>query len=235
MKKKEGEPLVLDLTAKQFIEEMHDYQNVAVTNEGEDGILGLQLRDVFTLAKKYMDMPVNEIEIMLENSYYEVRVGAVSIMDWKARSGKATEKEKEALFELYIRRHDRIDNWSMVDRAAPYVVGGYLYNKSREVLYNLAQSENPMERRTAIVSTYFFIRQNDLNDTFKIAEILVNDKNDLVQKAVGGWIREAGKKDKNLLLSFLDKYATTMPRTMLRYAIEHLDKEQREYYMKHKD
>jgi 3-methyladenine DNA glycosylase AlkD len=235
MNEKAKDVPVLNLSANQFLKEIKGYQNPSVIKEGEYEILGLKLRDVFALAKTYINMPIDEIEILLDSPFYEVRVGAVSIMDWKARSKKITEQEKEALFKLYIRRHDRINNWSMVDRAAPYVVGGYLFNKSREVLYELAHSENPMKRRTAIVSTYFFIRQNDLMDTFKIAEILVNDKNDLVQKAVGGWIREAGKKDLHTLLSFLDKYAATMPRTMLRYAMEHLDKEQRDYYMKRKD
>jgi 3-methyladenine DNA glycosylase AlkD len=115
------------------------------------------------------------------------------------------------------------------------VVGGYLFDKPRKVLYKLARSKNMWERRTAITSTYYFIRQNDLDDTFKIAEILVDDKEDLVQKAVGGWVREAGKKDKKMLLAFLDQYAATMPRTTLRYAIEHLDKKQKDYYMKLKN
>ena len=118
-----------------------------------------------------------------------------------------------------------------MDRSAPYVVGGYLADQRRDILYKLARSKSPWERRTAITATYYFIRQGDVDDTFKIAEILVNDPHDLVQKAVGGWVREAGKKDLKKLLAFLDKYAATMPRTILRYAIEHLDKEQRAHYM----
>lgn len=98
-------------------------------------------------------------------------------------------------------------------------------------MYKLARSKSPWERRTAIVATYYFIRQGDLDDTFKIAELLVHDPHDLVQKAVGGWVREAGKKDLQKLLGFLDKYAATMPRTILRYAIEHLEKEKRELYL----
>ena len=94
-----------------------------------------------------------------------------------------------------MNNHAYIDSWSMVDRAAPYVVGGYLWDKSREPLYELARSAQPMERRTAIVATYYFIRQHDLDDTFRISEILAHDTDDLVQKAVGGWVREAGKQD----------------------------------------
>ena len=126
---------------------------------------------------------------------------------------------------------DRINNWDLVDRAAPYVVGGYLFDKPRDILYELARSSNIWERRTSIVSTYYFIRQGELDDTFRIAELLLNDDQDLIHKATGGWLREAGKKDRQRLLSFLDHYAATMPRTALRYAIEHLEKDQRDHYL----
>ena len=127
--------------------------------------------------------------------------------------------------------HDRIDNWSMVDRAAPYVVGGYLWDRSREPLYELARSPRPMERRTAIVATYYFIRQHDLDDTFRIGGSLAHDPDELVQKAVGGWVREAGKQDVERLRRYLDEFAPTMPRTALRYAVEHLDASERERYL----
>jgi 3-methyladenine DNA glycosylase AlkD len=110
-------------------------------------------------------------------------------------------------------------------------VGGYLFDKPRKILYKLARSKNPWERRTAIVSTYYFIRQGDVHDTFKLGEILVKDEHDLIHKATGGWLREAGTKDPKKLLNFLDTYAATMPRAMLRYAIEHLDKKKRDYYL----
>ncbi len=159
--------------------------------------------------------------------------GSVQSASWIGRLAvrKTPESRRKELFDLYIRRHDRINNWDLVDRAAPYVVGGYLSDKPRKALYKLARSKNMWERRTAITSTYYFIRQNDLDDTFKIAEILVNDDEDLVQKAVGGWVREAGKKDQKKLLAFLDRYGATMPRTMLRYAVEHLDGRQKIHYM----
>lgn len=110
-------------------------------------------------------------------------------------------------------------------------MGGYLADKPRKILYKLAKSKNVWERRTAIVSTYYFIRQNDIDDTFKIAELLVDDKHDLINKAVGSWIREAGKRDKLKLLDFLDKYASIMPRVTLRYAIEKLPQKQKDYYL----
>jgi 3-methyladenine DNA glycosylase AlkD len=186
---------------------------------------------IFALAKEFMEMPPAEIEKLLDSKHHAMRVGAVSIMDWKARAKATSDAARKELFDLYIRRHNRIDTWDLVDRSAPYVVGGYLAGKPRKILYRLARSANPCERRTAIVSTYFFIRQNDLDDTFGIAEILVNDGDVLVQKAVGSWVREAGKRDPKRLLQFLDGHAATMPRIVLRYAIEKLGKAQRDHYL----
>ena len=120
----------------------------------------------------------------------------------------------------------------MVDRSAPYVVGGFLSDKPRKILYKLTKSKNVWERRTAIVSTYYFIRQNDLSDTFKIAELLIKDKHDLIHKAVGSWVREAGKRDREALTEFLDSHAARMPRTMLRCATEKLDRNQKQFYLK---
>jgi len=198
----------------------------------ESKFLGIKMANIFALAKKYIKMPIEEIKKLLDNEYYEARVGAVSIMDFQAREKKITQDKRKELFDLYISKHDRINNWDMVDRSASYVVGGYLYDNPCDILYKLAKSENPWERRTAIVATYYFIRQNDIEDTFRIAEILINDKHDLINKAVGSWIREAGKRDKRVLLSFLNQYASTMPRVTLRYAVEKLDKWEKEYYMK---
>jgi hypothetical protein len=188
-------------------------------------------REIFALAKEFIDMPAGEIELLLERAEHDLRVGAVSVMDWQARRRNAPNATRQALFELYIRRHDRIDNWDLVDRCAPYVVGGYLHDRSRAPLYTLARSASQWERRSAIVATYYFIRQGDVDDTFGVADILVHDPADLVQKAVGGWVREAGKRDPGRLLRFLDAYAATMPRTTLRYAVEHLDPEAKRHYM----
>jgi 3-methyladenine DNA glycosylase AlkD len=225
-------------TAKNFLDELISTQSTLQDNarfykgdNNKNKFLGLRMASIFSHAKLYTQMPLNELEKLLENDNYEARIGAVSIMDFQARDKKLNADRKKGLYELYIRRHDRIDNWDMVDRGAPYIVGGYLFNKSREPLYKLAKSKNIWERRTAIVSTYFFIRQNDIDDTFKIAGILVNDKQELINMAVGGWIREAGKRDEAKLLKFLDTYSATMPRMTIRYAIEKLDIKLKEKYM----
>jgi 3-methyladenine DNA glycosylase AlkD len=236
--------LTQELTAKNFVERLdallspedlkqfrQRLKSAKTPDPTGDISMGVRMGMVFALAKEFMEMPPEEIEKLLESPVHDVRAGAVSIMDWQARNKKTSAGRRQELFDLYIRRHDRINDWDLVDRSAPYVVGGYLFDRPRDVLYLLAHSRNWWERRTAIVSTYYFIRQGDLDDTFKIAGILVQDEEDLVQKAVGGWVREAGKKDQKTLLAFLDQYAATMPRTTLRYAIEHLNQQQKDYYM----
>jgi 3-methyladenine DNA glycosylase AlkD len=227
------------ISAEQFMQRLKDSRPAqeqqtsgkAQAVDEENDFVGIPMKQIFALAKQFMEMPPHEIEKLLESPSHQVRVGAVSIMDWQARNKKTSQERRKELFDLYISHHDRINHWDLVDRSAPYVVGGYLSDKPRDILYRLAYSDSPWERRTAITATYYFIRQGDVDDTFKIAERLAHDPHDLVQKAVGGWVREAGKKNLPKLLSFLDNHAATMPRTMLRYAIEHLDKAQREHYL----
>ena len=234
----------VDITAKQFVErlkthrsaeELKKIQRYFKSDEGQygegDEFMGVRMGQVFGLAKEFIEMPPSEIEKLLESPIHEARVGAVSIMDWQARSKKTPEERRKELFDLYIRRHDRINNWDLVDRSCIYVVGGYLFDKPRGILYKLARSKNTWERRTAMVSTAYFIRQGEVDDAFKIAEMLLNDKEDLIHKATGWMLRYAGDKDRRKLLSFLDKHAAIMPRVALRYTIEHLDKKQRNHYL----
>lgn len=227
------------LTAKEFITILTSLRSKSIDNlrffhygNSTNKALGIRMADVFATAKRFYLLPLNEVKKLLDSDYYEARLGAVSIMDFQARDKKVTAERRKELYDLYIKRHDRINNWDLVDRSAPYVVGGYLFDKPRAILYKLAKSKNIWERRTAIVSTYFFIRQNELDDTFKIAEILINDTEELINKAVGSWVREAGKRDPLRLIEFLDEHGATMPRVTLRYAIEKLDKKQRDYYLK---
>ena len=193
----------------------------------DNRIMGVEFGTIFAVAKQFANTPLQEIEKLLESPLYEARMAAVSIMDFQARAGSTTPAQRKALFDLYLRRHDRINNWDLVDRAAPHVVGGYLADRPRKVLYRLARSKNPWERRTAIVSTYYFIRAGDVKDTFGIAALLAKDGHELVQKATGSWLREAGKKDRAQLVAFLETHAAGMPATMLRYATENLGKDLR--------
>ena len=211
------------MTAKEFI--------ATLEMIGQEYLKEIPKREIFALAKEFQNIPVLEVVKLLKDKNHNHRLGAVSILDWKARNKKTTSEEKKDIYRAYIDNHKWIDDWGLVDRSAPYVVGGYLHGKDKKPLYDLANSDNPMERRTAIVSTYYFIRKNEIEDTFKIAEILVNDTDEYVQKAVGSWIREAGKRNEKKLTNFLNKHATKMPRITLRYAIEKFDKETREYFL----
>ena len=193
-----------------------------IRDEQSRKVLGVAHGKIFQLAKEFTATPLGEVEKLLDSPYYEARMGAVSIMDFQARARSTIVADRKQLFELYVRRHDRINNWDLVDRAAPHVVGRYLLDQPRDVLYQLARSADPWERRTAIVSTAWFIREGQVDDTFRIAALLVEDPDDLVQKAIGSWVREAGKKDSKRLIAFLDEYQSRMSRTALRYATEKL-------------
>lgn len=232
-------------TAKAFIAKLKHHQSdkellkiqqYFKSGKGEygegDQFMGVQMGKVFGVAKEFMAMNLMEVEKLLESKVHEVRAGGVSIMDFQARNKKTTDERRKELYDLYLRRHDCINNWDLVDRSAGFVVGAYLFDKPKKILYKLAKSKNLWERRTAIVSTSYFLRKGQADDTFAIAEILLHDKEDLIHKAAGGWIREAGKKHRQELLKFLDRYAMVMPRTMLRYAIEKFPKAQRDYYLK---
>jgi 3-methyladenine DNA glycosylase AlkD len=214
------------------VEKIQRYFKTAKGEYGEgDKFIGVRMGQLFDLAKEFIAMTPDEIEKLLESPIHEARAGGLSIMGKQARSKKTTDARRKELFDLYIRRHDRVNNWDLVDLGALYVVGIYLIDKPRDVLYKLARSKNIWERRTAIVSTGQFIKQGDVDDTFKIAEMLRKDDQDLIHKATGWMLRAAGDADRKKLLGFLDKHAATMPRTLLRYSIEHLDKQQREHYM----
>jgi 3-methyladenine DNA glycosylase AlkD len=187
---------------------------------------------IFALAKACIDMEPDEIERLLERPDHASRVGAVSVMDWQARRRSTTDERRRELFELYVRRHVLIDTWDLVDRSAIWVVGEYLVERPRDVLNELARSPEPMRRRTAILSTVAFIRRGDLEDTYQITDILREDPDDLVNKAVGWMLREAGKRDEGRLLAYLDAHAASMPRVTVRYAIEKLDPAVRSRYLK---
>ena len=227
------------ITAKHFVARLKAHSSPEerekilryFKNTDGDQFIGVRMGQLFALCKEFIEMTPGEIEKLLESKIHEVRASGCSIMDKQARLKKTTPERRKELYDLYLRRHDRINNWDLVDVCAIHVIGGYLFDKPRNVLYKLARSKNTWERRTSIVSTAYFIRQRDLDDTFKIAEMLLGDKEDLIHKATGWMLRFAGDKDRARLLAFLDKHAATMPRTALRYAIEKFDEKQRKHYL----
>ncbi len=223
-----------DLTGQQFIAELDTYRpsessteyHGALKADETDQLIGVRMRQIFALAKKYTSMSLTEVEVLLESPVHEHRVGAVSVMDFQARR-KLTDDQRKALFALYIRRHDRINSWDLVDRSAIRVVGGYLLDKPRDILYSLARSQHPYERRSAIVATLYFSMHGDTKDAFGIAEIMLHEQDRLVQRAVAWALRVAGGSE---LLAFLDEHAGAMPRPLLTGALEKLSPEERKHY-----
>jgi 3-methyladenine DNA glycosylase AlkD len=241
--RKRSEPLPADPSAEAFIEALHRHSS-AVEREkvqryfksgagdyGEgDLFLGVPMGQVFALAEQFKGMTLDQIEKLLESPIHEARAGAVKIMAKQSAGRTATEPLRRELFELFLRRIDRINNWDLVDLGAWDVVGRYLADKPRGILDELARSGDVWERRTAVLATLHFLRRGEVDDTFRIAAALLTDDHDLIHKAAGGVLREAGKRDRAGLLQFLDGHAAAMPRTMLRYAIEHLDQQERAHY-----
>lgn len=192
---------------------------------------GIRMGAIFALAKTYRELAPSEIASLLLSDIHEVRVGALSIMGKQAAHPKTSSARRAELYELYLANTSRIDTWDLVDLSAHHVVGAYLLDKPRDVLYSLARSTRWYERRIAVYATLALIRKGDLDDIFALAEILAHDEEFYVQKAVGGMVREAGKHDRARLLAYLDAYAATVPRPLLRDAIEHLAPDLRAHYL----
>lgn len=197
-----------------------------------DVFLGLVVPLTRSIAKANKQTPLSELQLLMESEYHEARLCALLIVMEQFK--KASQTERKALFDFYIKNASRINNWDLVDVTCPHVVGVYLLDKDRSLLYELAESDNLWEQRIAMVSTVTFIRNREYTDTLALAERLMTHTHDLMHKAVGWMLREVGKKDRATLTDFLEQYATQLPRTALRYAIEHYPEEQRQYFLKKK-
>jgi 3-methyladenine DNA glycosylase AlkD len=189
--------------------------------------IGVRMGAVFAAARANAGMELDQIERLLEHDAHEVRAGAVRIMAEQAKARTTTDERLQALAALYLRRHDRIDDWDLVDLGAWEVLGRSLVDRPRDVLDELAGADDPWRRRSAITATFAFIRQGELDDTFRIAKRLLHDPHDLVNKAVGWALRNAGDHDAPRLLAFLETHGATMPRVTLRNAIEKLPQPER--------
>ncbi|MCR4335816.1 MAG: DNA alkylation repair protein, partial [archaeon] len=192
------------------------------TGKGEYGegdvFLGVTVPDTRKVAKQFLGFDLGQISFSLKSKFHEERLCALLVLVEKF--GKADEAEKQKIYGFYLKNIEHVNNWDLVDLSSHKIVGEYLFDKPRDLLYRFADSKNLWERRISIVSTYYFIKNNDFNDTFRISKILLADKHDLIHKAVGWMLREAGKRDKEALVKFLKSHKSEMPRTMLRYSIE---------------
>jgi 3-methyladenine DNA glycosylase AlkD len=198
----------------------------------EDIFVGVTVPETRKAARTFLDTPVSELIPSLKSPYHEERLTALLVLVEKYKKAK-TEKEKKVVVDFYLKNKYAVNNWDLVDLTADKILGNYLIDKDRKILYHYIQSKNLWERRMAVIATFAFIRKNDFNDTFKLCEKLLTDKHDLIHKACGWMLREIGKRDEKALEAFLKKHVQRMPRTMLRYAIERFPEKKRKAYLNH--
>lgn len=206
------------------------YFKTAKGEYGEGDIfLGIRVPVLRDLAKQYSHLSLSNIQSLLKSRYHEQRLLALILL--VNRFKKSDETVREKIFEIFISNTSYINNWDLVDTSAPHIVGAWLYDKDRSLLYDFSNSENLWERRIAVLACFHFIDKREFTDVINIAETLLDDTEDLIHKAVGWLLRELGKKNPTKLYHFLDKYAVKMPRTMLRYALEKTPTKKRREYM----
>ena len=190
-----------------------------------DIFIGVRILALGKLAREFRDLPLTDIGILLHSPIHEERMLALLILVLSV--SKCDDSQRKTVYDFYSSNSHQVNNWDLVDSSAPAIVGGYLKDKSRQPLVRLAKSASLWERRIAIVATQHFIRLDDFDDTITISRLLLSDKEDLIHKATGWMLREVGDRDEAALEAFLKDHAAVMPRTMLRYAIEHFPPEKR--------
>lgn len=198
-----------------------------------DKFLGITVPAQRAVAKKFAGLPLKEIDKLLKSPYHEHRLTGILILVDKF--GAAKENEQKKIVKFYLSRATRVNNWDLVDLSAPKILGEWLVARPNKNLLNrLAKSKNLWQRRIAILATFAFIKRKKLTLTFDLAKKFLTDRHDLMHKAVGWMLREAGKRDVKNLKKFLDQHAARLPRTMLRYSIEKFNEVERKKYLKNK-
>lgn len=204
------------------------------TGKGQYGegdiFLGIKVPQQRNIAQKYSNTPLDDIDQLLKSKIHEYRLTSLLILVIMYKKGDLHGKRE--IVDFYLSHLENINNWDLVDSSAPYILGDFLLDKDRSILYRLARSENLWERRISMLSTFAFIKNNKFEDALNISEILISDKHDLIHKAAGWMLREIGKRDVKKEEEFLEKHYREMPKTMLRYAIEKFDDNKRKYYLR---
>ena len=196
-----------------------------------DHFLGITMPEIRATVANFTSLSINDWVELLHSPFHEFRMAAlIGLMKHFQKSKKDKETQK-LIFDIYLNHLDYINNWDLVDLTCRDIVGAYLFDKDRSILYELAHKEHLWAQRVAIVSTWFFIKNKQFSDTLQISEILLTHKHDLIHKAVGWMLREVGKRDELVLEEFLDTFTKQMPRTALRYAIERFPETKRKYYL----
>ena len=226
--------LIKELQTLANPEQAEISQKFFKTGEGEYGegdvFVGIIAPEMRKIARRYPDLSLPKIQELLNSKINEYRWIALVILGGKYK--KSCEENKGNIFNFYLKNIKRINNWNLVDISAPNIVGDFLSDKKKNILYELVRSENLWEKRIAIISTFAFIKKHEFDDALAISELLLNDKHDLIHKAVGWMLREVGKRNQEILEGFLKEHYKNMPRTMLRYAIERFDEEKRKKYLR---
>lgn len=228
-----------DLTAEALVNALRAESSAAALDNVRERIhpdeeaFGLRMGTLFATAKRYTGMSLDEVDRLLDHPAYEPRLAAFCVLDFKARR-RLSEEQRRELYDIYLWRHDRITTWDMVDRSAPRVVGGYLTGRSKAPLAELAASDEPLRRRTAITAPLYFVRagtDDDIAEAYAIAARLAADPEPVVHNAVGTFLKHAGTRDRQALVDFLDEHAGSMPRAAVRLATEKLPSDLRQQYV----
>ena len=231
MSAKEIQKTLRDLADEGNAEQTQRFFKTGKGEYGEgDKFLGIKVPVLRKIVKQYKNVKGSVALVMLHSEFHEERLFAIFLLIEQYKVGNL--EQKESIFTNYLKNTKFINNWDLVDSSAHYIVGAHLENKKRSILYELAESKLLWDRRIAVIATFWFIRKNDFKDTLKLASQLLNDEEDLMHKAVGWMLREVGKRNLLAEENFLIKNYKSMPRTMLRYAIEKFPEEQRQAYLK---
>ena len=195
-----------------------------------DKFLGIPVPVIRLAVKKFSDATLGTAQKLLKSEFHEIRLFALLLLVSRYTKGDAAERGE--IYQLYLDNTRYINNWDLVDSSAPYIVGAYLHDQDKSILYELAKSKSLWERRIAVLATFWFIRDQQFDDALRIAALLRNDPEDLIHKAVGWMLREIGKRNLDAEVGFLDEHYRHMPRTMLRYAIEKFCEPLRQKYLR---
>jgi len=236
MAKKDVETIKAEMTSLANPQRATHALRFFKTGPGEygegDRFLGITVPETRKVARRWKDLPLAGVRELLASNYHEIRLLALVILVERFRKTDAAERKQ--IYDLYLQHRQRVNNWDLVDTSAPAIVGGYLEDRSRRILYQWARKGKLWERRISVLATFHFIRNDDFTDALELARILVNDPEDLMHKAVGWMLREIGNRDRATEESFLKMHYRAMPRTMLRYAIEKFPESLRQRYLKGK-
>lgn len=222
-----------DLRAVALPEKAAFFPRFFKTGPGEygegDRFLGVKVPEQRKIAKRYQRLPLDQVALLLDSPFHEERLTALFILIHQFQKG--SEKEQKRIFDLYLEKRARVNNWDLVDSSAHHILGAWLEGRNRDLLDRWARQGTLWERRMAIIATFHYLRQNEFADSLRIAEILLEDDHDLIHKAVGWTLREIGKRDLEVEKAFLEAHGSRMPRTALRYAIERFPKAERKAYL----